>query len=113
MLNDVNWNKLADQLRLHNQVADIQELCSRVFDIRPCYFREIVSRYLDSQPEESCDNTRRKIAKALKKLGYVKKASLLMGGKLLPMLFCNVLYSLQSRPSPKCFEVLHMLLYTC
>ena len=112
MLNDVNWKALADQLNLQKQVASIQDICHREIDIRPCYFREVVSRYLDSQPIESCDNTRRKIAEALKKLGYVNKASLLMGGELLPMLFCNVLYNLQSRPSPKCFKSLtHVIIY--
>ena len=63
-------------------MADIQDICHREIDIRPCYFREIVSRYIQSQPEESCDNTRREIAKALKELGYVNEASRLMGGEL-------------------------------
>ena len=82
-MNNVNWNTLAYQLNLQKQVAAIQDICHREIDIRPCYFREVVSRYIQSQPEESCDNTRRKIAKALEELGYVNEASRLMGGEFI------------------------------
>ena len=82
VLNDVNWKALADQLNLQDQVASIQEICNREIDIRACYFREVVSRYVQSQPKESCDNTRRKIVIALEELGYVKEASRLMGGEI-------------------------------
>ena len=71
----VIWKTLAYQLNLKKQVADIQELCSREIDLRPCHFREIFSRYIQSQPEESCDNTRRKIVTALEELRYVNEAS--------------------------------------
>ena len=81
MLNgeQVDWEALANQLNLQKQVADVQEKCN---NIRPCHFREIVSRYIQSQPEESCDNTRRKIVKALGELRYVNEASRLRGLKL-------------------------------
>ena len=82
MLNDVNWKTLADQLNLQDQVAAIQDICNREIDIRPCYFREVVSRYIQSQPEESCDNSRRKIVTALEELGFVNEASHLRGLKL-------------------------------
>ena len=72
---NVNWNTLAYQLNLQDQVAAIHDICNREIDIRPCYFREVVSRYIQFQPEESCDNTRRKIAMALEQLGYMNKAS--------------------------------------
>ena len=75
MLNAVDWKTLADQLNLQDQVAAIQDICHREIDIRPCYFREVVSRYIQTQPEESCDNTRRKIVKALEELRYVNEAS--------------------------------------
>ena len=75
MLNDVNWETLAYQLNLQDQVDDIQDECNSKTDKRPCYFREVVSRYIQSQPEESCDNTRRKIVKALEELHYVNEAS--------------------------------------
>ena len=77
----VNWKNLADQL-LQDQVADIEVVCSREIDIRPCHFREIVSRHIHSQSGESCDNTRRKIVKALEELGYVYEASQLSELKL-------------------------------
>ena len=68
---------------------DIQDKCTNK---RPCYFREVVSRYIQSQPEESCDNTRRKIVTALKELGYVNEASRLMGGELyITIAFFNIL----------------------
>lgn len=89
MLNDVNWKTLADQLNLQDQVNAIQDICHRESDIRPCYFREVVSRYIQSQDEESCDNTRRKIARALKELGYVNEASRLMGGEVSALLAFN------------------------
>ena len=75
----VDWKTLADQLNLKDQVADIEEKCN---SRRPCHFREIVSRYIQSQPDESCDNTRRKIVKALEELRYVNEASRLRGLKL-------------------------------
>ena len=70
----VDWEALANQLNLQDKVAAIQDKCSSRNDIRPCYFREVVSRYIQSQPEESCDNSRRKIVTALEELGYVNEA---------------------------------------
>ena len=92
-MNDVNWKALAYQLNLQDQVAAIQDICYREIDIRPCCFREVVSRYIQSQPEESCDNTRREIAKALKELGYVNIASRLMGGEISMYFADKILYA--------------------
>ena len=58
-------------------MAAIDTLCKMKIDIRPCCLREMISKYIQSQHVESCDDTRRKIAKALEDLGYVKEASLL------------------------------------
>ena len=77
MLNDVDWETLSNQLNLGHQVAAIDALCRMIKDIKSCCLREMILRYIQSQHVESCDNTRRKIAKALDDLGYVKEASLL------------------------------------
>ena len=75
VLNDVNWETLSYQLNLGHQVAEINALCRMKIHIRSCCLREMISRYIQSQPVELCDDTRRKIAKALEDLGYVNEAS--------------------------------------
>ena len=72
----VDWETLANQLNLQDQVADIEVKCN---NIRACYFREIFSRYIQTQPEESCDNSKRKIARALEELYYINEATRLRG----------------------------------
>lgn len=79
MLSDVDWKALSDQLNLRDQVADIDTQCKT----KSCCLREMVSRYIQSQSVESCHDTKKKIAKALDDLGYVKEASLLRERELL------------------------------
>lgn len=89
VLGDVNWETLCDQLNLRDQVAAINTLCNTKIDIRPCCLREVISRYIQSQGVESCDSTRKKIAKALEDLGYVNEASRLRERELLTCSACK------------------------
>ena len=80
MLRDVNWEDLADQLDLDDRVTSIDVACTneRRAIRAMCYLREVVKKYIQSQPSESCDLTVGKIAKALDELGYINEASQLI-----------------------------------
>ena len=83
VLSDVNWEALSDRLNLRDQVADIDALCNKEIDTRSCCLMEMISRYIQSQDVESCYDTRKKIAKALEDLGYVKETNRLRERELL------------------------------
>ena len=82
ILRDVDWNILAYQLDLKNQVKAIDAACS-VKDQDPltCRMREVLSRFIQTQPPETCNKTIEKIAVALEKIGnrYVKETFELRG----------------------------------
>ena len=77
ILRDVDWKVLAYQLDLKNQATSIHGACSKELDPVTCYLREVLDRFVQSQPVELCNKTVEKIVIALDKLGscYVKEAT--------------------------------------
>ena len=67
ILSDIEWKTLAQQLKL-NQMAAIHGACQNEMDPTPCKLREVVRRFINSQPLESCCDTVEKIATALEEL---------------------------------------------
>ena len=55
----------------------IHGACSKEFDPVTCYLREVLDRFIQSQPVEHCNETVEKIVIGLDKLGsrYVKEAT--------------------------------------
>ena len=66
---NVDWRVLTDQLDLTSQTRSIHGACYKELDAVTCYLREIIGRFIDSQPSEVCNKTVEKIAIALEKLG--------------------------------------------
>ena len=69
IIRDVDWKDLAYQLDLINQTASIQGTCNMESDPVTCYLREVLDRFIQSQPCETCNKTVEKITTALEKLG--------------------------------------------
>ena len=68
VLRDVDWKLLANQLNLVGQVSAIELTCLRQTS-DSCYVREILDRFIHSQPLESCQETAEKLVRALQELG--------------------------------------------
>lgn len=66
ILRDVPWTYLAVELGLpYGETATIQTICMIELN-GDCFVREVVIRFIHSQPLESCWDTMVKIAKSLK-----------------------------------------------
>ena len=76
-MRDVDWKVLAYQLDLTNQTTSIHGACTKELDPVTCYLREVLDRFIQSQPVEHCNKTVEKIVIALMELGsrYVKEAT--------------------------------------
>ena len=67
-LRDINWRDLVNELDLINQLTSIGEVCSKEHDPMPCRLAEVLERFIQSQPSESCKETVEKIVVALEQL---------------------------------------------
>ena len=68
---------LANALNIMDQKDAIFKTCTRDPDPATCELREVLNRFIDTQPPESCKETVMKIVIALESFGdrYVKKSN--------------------------------------
>ena len=66
---------MINELDLTNQTTSIHGACNRDVDPVNCYLRQVLNKFIQSQPPETCNRTVEKIVVALEKLGKKYEAT--------------------------------------
>ena len=74
-LKKVDWESLANQLHVENEISSIYEPCKNNEDPASCRSRKILKIFMDNQDNESCQKTVEKIASAVEEIHQSNQAS--------------------------------------